>query len=126
MTPVVHDNGEVTLDVDAEFKSLGSTDANGNPSIGNQQFQGKVRLQQGEWAVVAGLVQLTHTKNPTGILGLSSIPILGNLFRSTRREDDDNEILLVLKPRLVGAPPWDEVVPQMIWTGTETRPVTVF
>ena len=126
VTPEVHEGGEVSLDIEAEFKSLGSADANGNPSISNQQYQGKVRLQQGEWAVVAGLLQITHTNNPTGVAGLSSIPILGNLFRSQTREDDRNEILLVLKPHIVAAPPWESAPLKPIWTGTESRPVTLF
>ena len=126
VTPTVHDGGEVTLDIEAEFKSIGAGGANGIPAISNQEYQGKVRLKEGEWAVVAGLMQLTNTNNLTGIAGLSNIPILGNLFRSRTREDDRNEILLVLKPRLIGAPAWDEVVAKPIWTGTETRPVTVF
>ncbi len=126
ITPVVHGSGEVSLDIDAQFTSLGSADANGNRSISNQQYQGKVRLKEGEWAVVAGLLQITHTINPTGLAGLSSIPILGNLFRSQTREDDRNEILLVLKPRIVALPPWENAALKPIWTGTETRPVTVF
>ena len=126
ITPAVHDSGEVSLDVDASFKSLGAADANGNPSIGNQEFQGKVQLEQGEWAVVAGLLQITHTYNPTGIAGLSSIPILGNLFRSQTKEDDRSEILLVLKPHIVAAPPWESAPLKPIWIGAEARPATVF
>ena len=126
ITPTVNEDGEVTLDIEAEYKSLGPTDANGNPSINNQQFQGKVRLEEGEWAVVAGLVQITRTKNPTGIAGLSSIPILGNLFRSQTPQNNYNEILLVLKPHLSAQAPWQDATGEPIWTGTETRPVTVF
>ncbi len=56
ITPTVHEDMEVTLDVDAEFKSLGSTSFNGIPVINSQQYQGKVRLKDGEWAVVAGML----------------------------------------------------------------------
>jgi general secretion pathway protein D len=123
LTPVVHEGGEVSLDIEAEFKSLGVGGANGIPAIASQQYQGKVRLKDGEWAVVAGLLTVTHTDNPTGMLGLSSIPILGSLFRRQSREDDRNEIL---KPHLVGLPAWEEETSRPIWTGTESRPVTVF
>lgn len=126
LTAAVQEGGEISLDIDAQFTSLGSADANGNPSIANQQYQGKVRLQEGEWAVVAGLLQITRTNNPTGIAGLSSIPIVGNLFRSQTREDDRNEILLVLKPRIVALPPWESWPLKPIWIGTESRPETIF
>lgn len=126
LTPAVQEDGEVSLEVEAEFKSLGAGGLNGIPVIANQQYQGNVRLREGQWAVVAGLLQINHTNNPTGIAGLSSIPILGNLFKSTTREDDRNEILLVLKPRILALPPWESAPLKAIWTGSESRPVTVF
>ncbi len=126
VTPTVHDSGEMTLEVEAEFKSIGSSVTNGIPSINNQQYQGKVRLKDGEWAVVAGMVQLTRSDATTGVAGLSRIPILGRLFRHKTRQQDDNEILIVLKPRLVGDPSLNRVFAGPIWTGTETRPITVF
>ncbi len=71
ITPTIHEDMEVTLDVDAEFKSLGSASVNGIPVINSQQYQGKVRLKDGEWAVVAGLVTTNDAETPTGIAGLS-------------------------------------------------------
>ena len=56
ITPSVHADGEVTLDVDSEFKVLGNDSFNGIPTISNRKYTGKVRLGSGEWAVVAGLV----------------------------------------------------------------------
>jgi general secretion pathway protein D len=126
ITPALHDDGEVSLDIEAEYKSLGAGGANGIPAINDQQFQGKVRLTDGQWAVVAGLVQTTRNNNTTGIWGLSRIPILGALFSTRTKEDDHNEVLLVLKPHLVAKPAWDEAASRPIWTGSETRPLTVF
>ena len=126
ITPTVHDGGEMTLEVEAEFKSIGSSVTNGIPAINNQQYQGKIRLKDGEWGVVAGMVQLTRSDATTGVAGLSRIPILGRLFRHKTRQQDNNEILIVLKPRLVGDPSLDRVIAGPIWTGTETRPITVF
>jgi len=126
ITPALHEDGEVSLDIEAEYKSLGAGGANGIPAINDQQFQGKVRLADGQWAVVAGLVQTTRNDNTTGIWGLSRIPLLGALFRTRTKEDDHNEILLVMKPHLVAKPAWDQAASRPIWTGSETRPVTVF
>ena len=126
ITPTVHDGGEVTLDVEAEFKSIGAGGSNGIPAINNQQYQGKVRLKDGEWGVVAGLVQLTRNHGNTGVAGLSSIPILGSLFRSSTREVDLGVILLVLNPRVIGYADMNRTFNGPIWTGTETRPATVF
>ncbi len=44
ITPKVHNTKEVTLEVEAEFKVLGTTSFNGIPVIGNRKFANQVRL----------------------------------------------------------------------------------
>jgi len=125
VTPTVHEDMEVTLDVDAEFKALGNTSINGIPVINSQQYQGKVRLKDGEWGVIAGLVTTNDSATPTGIAGLSTLPWIGGLFTHHVHEQDRSDTLVVLKPHLVSLPPWEYLTPAL-WTGTETRPVTPF
>jgi general secretion pathway protein D len=125
ITPSIHDGDEVTLDVDAEFKVLGASTAVGIPIISNRKFTGKVRLKDGEWAVIAGLVSTTNSDSLTGFAGLGRIPFLRRLFGQTDIEKDRTDVLLVLKPRLMNLPPWD-FPNQTIWMGTDTRPLTVF
>ena len=125
ITPVVHADFEVTLDVDAQFKTLGGSSVNGIPVIASQQYQGKVRLKDGEWAVIAGLVTLGDSETPTGIPWLSDLPGIGRLFTHQTHEKDKSYTLIVLKPHLVALPPWETVLPTL-WTGTETRPLTPF
>ncbi len=125
VTPSVHDEGEVTLDVQADFKTLGGSTSNGIPVIGSRTFQGKVRLNHGEWAVIAGLVSATDSDTRNGIAGLSSLPWLGRLLRQNTLAHQSSEVLIVLKPHLVTPAPWDSV-PRTIWVGTEAKPVTMF
>jgi general secretion pathway protein D len=125
ITPVVHEDSEVSLDVDAQFKTLGGSSVNSIPVIASQQYQGKVRLKDGEWAVIAGLVTVNDSETPTGVAGLASIPVFGRLFSHQTHEKDKSDVMIVLKPRLVYLPPWG-TAPRPIWTGTETHPLTVF
>ncbi len=125
MTPTVHEDMEVTLDLDAQFKNLGTGSFNGIPVIDSRQYQGKVRLKEGEWAVVAGLVSTADSETPTGVAGLSSLPWIGGLFTHHTKEHNRSEILLLLKPHLVSLPPWEDVTPPL-WVGTDTRPATQF
>jgi len=125
ITPTIHAEGEISLDVEAEFKTLGVGSSNGIPVIASSQYQGKVRLRGGEWAVLAGLVSTTETNSLSGIAGLSSILVAGHLFRQRTRLSDSIETLLVIKPRIVALPPWEKTT-STIWTGTETRPITPF
>ena len=125
ITPAVHDQGEVTLDISTEFKVLGTSDANGNPSISNRKYEGKVRLRLGESAVVAGLLDTTDADTRSGIAGVSSIPWIGRLLRSNTVNHSTDEVLLVLRPHLMDVPPW-EYGATPIWVGTETKPLTLF
>ncbi len=125
ITPAVHDGGEVTLDVSTEFTVLGTTDANGNPSISNRKYDGKVRLRADESAVVAGVLDSTDGDTRTGVAGLASIPWIGRLLRSNTINHSTDEVLLVLRPHLMDVPPW-EYGATPIWVGTETKPLTVF
>jgi len=125
VTPAVHGEGEITLDVDASFKVLGSGSLNGIPIIANRKYTGKVRLADGEWAVVAGLVSTSDGVTKNGIAGVASFPILGHLFSQNTRSKDSAEVLLVIKPRIVSRPPWEDP-PKSLWVGTDSRPITIF
>lgn len=125
VTPSVHDGGEVTLDVDTEFKVLGTFDANGNPTISNRKYTGKVRLKLGESAIVAGLLESTNGDTINGIAGLSSIPVIGRLLRTNNINKSSDQILLVLRPRLLTVPPW-EYGSTPIWVGTESKTLSLF
>jgi general secretion pathway protein D len=125
VTPSVHDQGEVTLDIESEFKVLGATDANGNPAISSRKYTGKVRLRMDESAVVAGLIGSSDSDSISGIAGVASIPWLGRILRTNNLNKSSDEVLLVLRPHLLSMPPW-EFSTSPIWVGTETKPLTLF
>lgn len=116
VTPHIVSVGEVALDVDAEFKLLGATNANGIPVVLNKQYQSKVDVSTGEWAVLSGLMTSQEAKSITGLPLLSMIPLL----RNNTITKDQSETLIVLKPHVTVAPPsgnpaWEA------WAGSETR-----
>jgi general secretion pathway protein D len=125
VTPSVHDGDEVTLDISSEFKVLGASDANGNPTISSRKYEGKVRLRMDESAIVAGLIGTTDGTTISGVFGLSSIPGIGRLLRTNNINKSSDQVLLVLRPHLLSMPPW-EFGSTPIWLGTETKPLTLF
>jgi general secretion pathway protein D len=125
VTPTVHEDGEMSLDIDAQFKVLGTGGANGIPDVQQRKFQSKVRLARNEWAVLAGLAQDSNGVTTTGIAGLARIPLLGHLFRNDTTDKSSDDTLIVLKPRLVSLPPWEEPT-VTIWTGTDGKPLSLY
>ncbi len=120
VTPHVHGEDEVSMELEAEFQVLAGQSLNGLPVLANRNFQAFVRLKTSEWAVISGLVRSSEARNITGIAGLSDIPYLGKLFSVTTTEEDDSDVLLLVKPTIVRTPASGGMPP--LWTGTETRP----
>jgi hypothetical protein len=116
VTPHVASVDHVTLDLDAEFKLLGATTTNGIPVVANTQFQSKVDVMTGEWAVLSGLMASQEAKTITGLPILSYIPLLRN---NTITKSQGNT-LIVLKPHVTVAPP-SESAAWKAWAGSETR-----
>ena len=59
--PTIHGNGDVSLQLELQVRSLTGQSANGVPVISNQEYKGSINLQDGEPAVVAGEVTLTRS-----------------------------------------------------------------
>jgi len=123
ITPRIHSIDEVTLDLDTEFKVITGQSVNGIPVISHRKLTSKVRMKEGESAVVAGLLTSSEARSLSGIAGLADIPGLGALFRQTNKNDQTGEVLIIIKPTLLRLPP-GEFVTRTIFTGSETRPLT--
>lgn len=123
VTPHIHGMDEVTLDVESEFKVLTGETNNGIPLISDRKLTSKIRLREGEWGVVAGLLSSSEARTMRGIAGLSSIPVLGSLFKQYNKDENTTDVLMIIKPTLLSPPPDQDVTPP-IWTGSETRPLT--
>jgi type II secretory pathway component GspD/PulD (secretin) len=113
----------VTLAVETSFELLTGQAVNGIPIIGRRQMNNQVRLLDGEWAVVAGLMGKTDSKNQTGFWGLSQIPLIGNLFKQTSKDKEEQHVLIAIRPLLLSLPP-DQIVTPRLRVGSETRPFT--
>lgn len=118
--PYVHGPDEVTLEIEAEFKLLAGESVNGVPLLSNRRVASKVRLKSGQWAVVAGLMSSSEARTIRGLAGLSRLPALGPLFRRHSVGRDSSEVLILLKPHVIGLPP-SEIATQAIWVGPEGR-----
>jgi type II secretory pathway component GspD/PulD (secretin) len=123
ITPFVHGMGEVTLTVETSVEALAGQSVNNIPVIGRQSLSSQVRLRNDEWAVVAGLMNPTRSRATTGFWGLAQIPFLGNLFKQVSTDDEDNNVLIAIKPHLMSLPP-DQIVTRPLRVGSDTRPYT--
>ena len=122
ITPRVHPNHEVSLKVSVEVSSVtGQTNIGGiqQPIISQRKIDHEIRLKEGEANILGGLVEKTDTKGRNGWPGLGSVPLLHYLFSEDTKSYEDDEILIILTPKIVRMPEWTKANLRPIYTGSE-------
>jgi general secretion pathway protein D len=99
--PLVNGNSDVSMDLELQFRALQSQSFNGVPVISNREYKGSISLKNGEPAVVAGAVTHSEQRSLSGIPGLGSVPGLNQVMTSNSKENDEDELLIVITPRVV-------------------------
>ena len=100
-TPVVHGSGEVSMKLEMQLRSLAGGSSNGAPIISNREYQGSIRLRDGEPAIVAGEVSSNDQRSMSGIPGLGFIPGLNQAMVNNSLTKEDDELLIVITPHVI-------------------------
>jgi pilus assembly protein CpaC len=69
------------------------------PALTTRRAQTTVELRSGQSFAIAGLIRRDFTDNISGVPGASRMPILGALFRSTRFERQESEVVIIVTAR---------------------------
>ncbi len=124
ITPRVHPNHEVSLKVSVEVSSVtGQTNIGGiqQPIISQRKIDHEIRLKEGEANILGGLVEKTDTKSRNGWPGVGSVPLLHYLFAEDTKSYEDDEILIILTPKIVRMPEWTKANLRPLYTGSEAN-----
>jgi pilus assembly protein CpaC len=103
--PVVTPNNTLRLYVKPEVSSLDFTNAvslNGFtiPALATKRMETNIELGDGQSFVIAGLMDNQVTETFAKIPGLSSLPILGNLFKSKTLDKSKTELVVLVTPEI--------------------------
>lgn len=126
VTPTINDEDFVTLDVALEISDLVEI-RDDIPVVDRSTAQSSVTVPSGGMAVLGGLRESSRADVSSGVPGLRKIPVLGSLFRNRRKDNSEFEIVLLLRPGIVGAeseviPPLEELYDQAsIRLGTDSQ-----
>jgi pilus assembly protein CpaC len=100
--PVADDKGNVTTIIKTEVSSIDTSVAvQGNPGFLTRATDSEVNVQAGQTIVISGLVNSELAKDVTRVPGLSNIPILGALFRSTNFRNNRTDLVIFVTPTVV-------------------------
>ena len=124
ITPRVHPNHEVSLKVIIEVSSQTGVSTIGGiqqPIISQRKIEQDIRLKEGEVNVLGGLFEKTDTRTLNGWPGLAKIPFMRYFFSDDRMDHQENEVLIVMTPRIVRIPEWTKGNLRPLYSGSETN-----
>jgi general secretion pathway protein D len=124
ITPRVHPNHEVSMKVIIEVSSVTGTSTIGGiqqPIISQRKIEHDIRLKEGEVNVLGGLFEKTDTRTLNGWPGLAKIPFMRYLFSDDKIDHEENDVLIVLTPRIVRIPEWTKGNLRPMYSGSETN-----
>jgi general secretion pathway protein D len=110
VTPFIDSNDVVTMNVRPTISRIVDTVVDPNPELANasvtsevpviqvREIESMLKINNGDTAVIGGLMQDQINKKQTGIPFLSSIPLLGGLFSYTDDEYVKSELVIFIRP----------------------------
>jgi protein transport protein HofQ/type IV pilus assembly protein PilQ len=102
-TPIISDDGFITSIVHTEVSTATLVSELKNYKITSRSADTNVRMRNGETLVIGGLINEQEQKNLTQVPFLSSIPFIGELFKSRSTTKSKTEVMMILTPYITNA-----------------------
>ncbi|ESQ90726.1 pilus assembly protein CpaC [Asticcacaulis sp. AC460] len=107
-TPVVLAEGRISMRISTEVSevtNVGAFTSSGSnlsiPGLSVRRAETTVEMQSGGSLMIAGLLQSKYKQSIDSLPGLTSLPILGSLFRSRDFLNEDTELVVLVTPYIV-------------------------
>lgn len=118
VTPQISDDGEVTLHVHpsvVETKEQEKVITIGDETLrlplarsNIRESDTIVRARSGEIVVLGGLMQNSTSENVEKVPLLGDLPLVGNLFKNKSNDASKKELVILIKPTVIGADTWQK------------------
>jgi len=104
--PQISDGDTIQLEIEQEISSVQEAAIEGQADLitNRRSIEAIVQVDDGQVVVLGGLLvdNVSDTVNLVPILG--RIPLIGALFRNTRKTSDKRNLMVFLKPRIIRTP----------------------
>jgi type IV pilus assembly protein PilQ len=102
VTPHLTSDRKIVMDLHPEVSDLSTqSTVQGGVIINTSEADTRVMVDDGQTAVIGGLIRTNDSHVRTGIPLLKDIPLLGVLFRSDNKVKQSRELLIFVTPRLL-------------------------
>lgn len=102
VTPQLTDDNRIIMDLHPEVSDLSTqSTVQGGVIINTSEADTRVMVDDGQTAVIGGLIRTNESTVRRGVPILMDIPLLGNLFRSNSTIRQNRELIIFITPRLI-------------------------
>ncbi|MEM7270346.1 MAG: type II secretion system secretin GspD [Pseudomonadota bacterium] len=103
VTPRISESGLVLLDIEQDVSDVVPTASSGidSPTIRQRRIATTVAVTDGEALALGGLIRDSASGGESGVPVLKDVPGLGELFKTTERNRQRTELLVMITPRIV-------------------------
>ena len=127
VTPQIKLDRSVVVALELEVSSLGQNLGTADEpafSIGTRNVSTEMALNDGETAVIGGLIRDEERDTRERVPGLGDIPALGRIFEARDGQGSRTDILLTLTPRIIRARDVPSNAEAQIFSGSGARVTT--
>jgi hypothetical protein len=100
LTGFVEPGGALNLHLQPEVSDAAAP-VGGNPSMTVRRVDTYLRVEPGQTIAIGGLIRDTETNESEKVPVLGDIPVVGSLFRNSRKSKKRTEIIILITPRLI-------------------------
>ncbi len=100
VTPHVTLDNRISMKIFIEKNDLGNI-INNQQSFTTKGAETELLVDDGDTIVIGGIIKLTQHKDKSGVPGLMDIPIVGWLFKTQYKQDNKEELLIFITPKIV-------------------------
>ena len=101
VTPHITADENILLELHAERSDAELASSDAGFIFNTQEADSRVLVQDGETVVIAGLTVTEENEVQSGIPLLMDLPLLGRLFRVTRNQRQQQDLMILVTPHIV-------------------------
>jgi type IV pilus assembly protein PilQ len=100
--PQILNNDSIILTVEVQKDAVRDiANIGDNPAIDTKRIKTQVRVNNGETLVLGGIFDGNENSTVSKVPLLGDIPVFGNLFKTTSKENSKTELIIFLTPRII-------------------------
>ena len=104
VTPQITPDGNVIMDIKLNKDSVDENcSVLGTPCISTKELVTRAMVEDGGTIILGGIYEEDNSTAQYKVPLLGDIPVVGNLFRGTKRNNSKNELLIFITPRIMGS-----------------------